>query len=307
VTSLRNLCQYFGLTTFLTKMHCDKQNSRSVILKILVGGLLSLSLAAGTDPVTPELPGDVTINPNAGRGNFLFVTVRLADGESLPFIVDTGASSTIFAKSLEPKLGKRLGTDVARAYGNNEAGNYAAPKIYLDGVALITDSNVSTLDLKLLEQDADRHIMGIIGFDCLSNYCIQLDFDAGKMRFLDSRHLDTNKLGKAFPITIGGDDRLPYIHHVGLAGGSVTNCQIDTGTSYDGWVDKSAFAGNHLPESHWDGGTYTNLNVSFGPADNVLGLAFLARHLVTFDFRNHMLYLKQTSVGPLNLANKSQK
>jgi hypothetical protein len=34
-------------------------------------------------------------------------------------------------------------------------------------------------------------------------------------------------------------------------------------------------------------------------APNLIGLGFLARHLVTFDFPNRTLYLKQTSVGPL--------
>src|SRR5207244_13623223 len=31
----------------------------------------------------------------------------------------------------------------------------------------------------------------------------------------------------------------------------------------------------------------------------ILGLRFLARHLVTFDFPKRTMYLKQTSIGPL--------
>src|SRR5437773_12538482 len=57
-----------------------------------------------------ELPGEVTMNKDAGRGLWVFVTIRLESGEELPFVVDTGASWTAFDKSLEPKLGKRLGT-----------------------------------------------------------------------------------------------------------------------------------------------------------------------------------------------------
>ncbi len=57
-----------------------------------------------------ELPADVSMNKEAGRGNWLFVTLRLESGEELPFFVDTGMTLTLLDKSLEPKLGKRLGT-----------------------------------------------------------------------------------------------------------------------------------------------------------------------------------------------------
>lgn len=56
----------------------------------------------------------------------------------------------------------------------------------------------------------------------------------------------------------------------------------------------------------WDGATYTNLlignggtDVSRGNGQNLIGLGFLSRHLVTFDFPTRVMYLKQTSIGPL--------
>jgi hypothetical protein len=58
-------------------------------------------------------------------------------------------------------------------------------------------------------------------------------------------------------------------------------------------------------ESVWDGQSFTNVivreaasNVA-GKGANVMGLRFLARHLVTFDFPNHRMYLLRQSVGPL--------
>ena len=38
----------------------------------------------------------------------LNVTLRLENGEKLPFVVDTGSPGTLFDKSLVPKLGGRL-------------------------------------------------------------------------------------------------------------------------------------------------------------------------------------------------------
>ncbi|TMP97794.1 MAG: hypothetical protein E6L09_12645 [Verrucomicrobia bacterium] len=35
------------------------------------------------------------------------------------------------------------------------------------------------------------------------------------------------------------------------------------------------------------------------PLPNLIGLQFLARHLVTLNFPKRMMYLKRTSVGPL--------
>ena len=48
-----------------------------------------------------------------------------------------------------------------------------------------------------------------------------------------------------------------------------------------------------------DGDTYTNLVVGQGTNANILGLRFLARHLVTLDFPNRTMYLQRTSVRPL--------
>ena len=77
------------------------------------GIFLSLSFlcsCATEPPVRGALPADVPINPDAGRGNWLTVTLQLESGQKLPFIVDTGAGATVLNKPLAPKLGKRLDT-----------------------------------------------------------------------------------------------------------------------------------------------------------------------------------------------------
>ena len=54
---------------------------------------------------------------------------------------------------------------------------------------------------------------------------------------------------------------------------------------------------SYFDERVWGGQTYTNLLL--GTGGYVLGLRFLARHLVTLDFLNGTMYLRQQSVGPL--------
>lgn len=265
-----------------------------------LGCFFFFCIRLSADSIQPQLPADVIMNKDAGRGNFLIAMLQLGNSDALPFIVDTGSSITVLDKSLKSKLGKSLGTGSAQFPGNTRSDFYTSPKLSLEHAPLLTDSNVVVLDLKWLSKDAHRHVKGIIGFDCLKHYCIQLDFDAGKMRFLDSSHLDVKRLGKAFPITTTDPDTRPFVHHPGFTGGIETNCLIDTGCTYDGWAEIGALGSNHLSKYFWDTQIYTNINVAVGGPKNVLGLRFLARHLVTLDFPHQTLYLKQTSVGPLN-------
>jgi len=277
------------------------------------------SLAAAADSTPPQLPADVIINKDAGHNGWLFVTLRLESGEELPFIVDTGTPVTLLVKSLAPKLGKRLRTGTFWNFGHKqECGCYVAPKLYLGSIPLITGSQVWTYNFKWLSFLGHRHIMGILGMDCLRHYSIQLDFEARKMRFLDPDHVEAAELGKAFPLTFSSEGQSetelirPFIHHIGLFGGSSTNSLIDTGYNTDGKVENRVIKGHYLtrfahffvrfralrlPECVWDGDAYTHLSVSQGENANILGLKFLARHLVTFNFPKETMYLKRESVG----------
>jgi hypothetical protein len=99
--------------------------------RLLVAVLFCSSAIA--DPLRPQLPADVTMNKDAGRGNWLIVTLRLDSGQELPFVVDTGCPKTILDKSLEPELGKQLGViTIWTLGGKRRTGLYAAPKLPAD-------------------------------------------------------------------------------------------------------------------------------------------------------------------------------
>jgi hypothetical protein len=116
----------------------------------------------------------------------------------------------------------------------------------------------------------------------------------------------------------------PIIRQPSLLGGPVTDVLIDSGLRVDGGVDAELFqreivrrqGGNAVhgnggrvwfAKCVWNGGTYTNLFLGGlglgllerGDVKNLIGLGFLSRHLVTFDFPHRMMYLKQTRSGPL--------
>jgi hypothetical protein len=272
-----------------------------------------------------KLPAEVTLNKDAGRGSLLFVTLRLEDGEELLFIVDTGSPVTFIDKSFEPKLAERPGTAMLWNFGSREeAGVYAAPQLYMGSTPLMmTGADIFTHDFKELSSKAGRPIMGLLGMNVLMHYCIQLDFEAGKMRFLDPDQTDAAKLGKAFPLTFSNEGQStreflrPYIHTGGLIGGEAANVMIDTGYRSDGALESRCFRREVLERRSgaegdavdgkdpgrvwfkkcvWDGETYTNLLI--GKGGNLIGLRFLARHLVTLEFPERRMYLKRISVGP---------
>lgn len=274
-----------------------------------------------------ELPADVTLNKEVARGSRLIVTVRLENGEELPFDVDTGSPMTLFDKSLEPELGQCLGTVTLLNFGTKTVGGvYKAPKLYLGGTPLMMNGNaIVTSDFQPLSANAGRPIKGVLGMDVLENYCIQLDFEGAKMRFLNPDHLKDANLGKPFPISFSSegqsmsDATRPYIHHGCLIGGEGTNLLIDTGYAADGALESGLFRREIMEhglregdavhgrngrvwfaECVWNGEIYTNLLV--GEGGNLIGLRFLSRHLVTLDFPSRTLYLKQTSIGPLTNA-----
>ncbi len=119
----------------------------------------------------------------------------------------------LLPKALERVLGKPLGTRGFHTLGGPRETEsiYAAPKLYLGKIPLMTADTIGTWDNPL----------GVLGMNCLRHYCIQLDFQAGKIRFLDPERVDPAELGKSFPLI---STRYAYIRHPSLLGQTPSHC-----------------------------------------------------------------------------------
>jgi hypothetical protein len=255
---------------------------------------------------SPPLPPDVKMDARALQDGQIVVRLRLKSGGDLPFLVDTGSPGTLFDKSLIPQLGWRLpipSVPVPMGDGTSQkSGVYLEPKLFLGGTRLKTGHLCATHDFKGQSKDDGNRYMGILAMDCLRHYCVQLDFQTREMRFL--KRPDTASFGQSYPLRVSHfyDSLHTKDERAGLAGGKSARLLVDTGDNSDGQITKDAAPTGttngwaHLPQCTWDGRFYTNLDVSVGI--NALGLQFLARHLVTFDFPHRTMYLKQTSIGP---------
>lgn len=262
------------------------------------------------------------MNQEAGRGGDLIITLRLRDGEQLPLVLDTGTSGTILDKSLASKLGKPLGTVNIQHWGKHETENlYAMPKLYLGNTLLTgTNDHIITYDLKSKLSHDGHAVMGILGLDVLEHYCIQLDFAAGKIRFLDDAKADTNNWGRAFPmVPLNDSDPRPAVAQ-NLLGVQGPHSLIDSGYLGDGWLmpeyfrqwTNSALAltngAVHAPDGSFGGQKYPGVILDMKDVESDgIGIDFLARHLVTLDFPKHTLYLKRTSDSLLLDKNRMTK
>src|SRR5258708_5266481 len=95
-------------------------------------------------PTRTNLPPDAPFNRGAGRGDYLFATLRWENGEELLFDVDTGCPFTILDRSLEPRLGKRLRTRKVRYawFGKATLSEYRAPRLFLGDTQLLLGDKV---------------------------------------------------------------------------------------------------------------------------------------------------------------------
>ena len=282
----------------------------ALVAGLLAGACTSVSpRARGTDPVG-EVSGEARFNARAGHGEALYLTLRGEQGESWRFLVDTGAPDTMLDRSLESKLGPALGSEAANYgwFGRRNVKVFAAPPLFLGRTRLRAGDRVLTDDFRALFPQ--RHIMGILGMDCLRHYCVQMDFGTATIRFLDQP--PGGNLGKAFRL---GTSAGGIFIEGDLLGAGPADFQVDTGCTVDAVMESGLFqavvrrqtpirttrfrspAGRPVLESLFAEGTfggesYRRLIVD-GADDNLLGLRFLARHVVTLDGPRSTLYLRR--------------
>lgn len=269
---------------------------------------------------TTDRPPDMPMNEDAGFGGWVVLDIHLAGGETFPVVVDTGCPTTCLDASFESKLGNRIKTDTLWDFGvKSEINLFLTPKLFLKETPLMKiGPYVVTHDCKQISKVVGRPILGILGMDVLQNYCIQLDFSARKIRFLDYNHENKGRWGMPLPLVDVGDGCVAINDN--LAGTAGPGSLIDTGYNQDGWLEPKLFeqwtnqparirkGEVHAPCAILGGQIYPAVNLR--PVNpkllftgdthiriNGVGLRFLARHLVTFDFPEQTLYLKRVSKG----------
>ena len=312
-------------------------NARRLNLWITAAMWVALLCSCATrKPSRSALPAEAPFNREAGSRDWLYLTLRLDTQAELLFCVETGSPITVLDKSLGPVLGNRVGERTLHyVWKDVTGGRYKAPNLYLGKTRLKTGDHVWTDDFRrnpCWTNAAGQPVMGILGMDCLRNYCVQLDFKAPKARFLDSECLERAGLGRAFPLTVYPRGLSGYVAiHGTFTGTKGVRPLVDTDCLVDGILDPKEFQlelraqkaawTNHFtgrlgfqrytaffPRAKFVGETYSDLTLDRSPDlvvggktnhVNVIGLPFLARHLVTLDFPKKTVYLKRRDIEPM--------
>jgi hypothetical protein len=286
---------------------------RSALLLPLMSLTIALALAHGTSLAQDHVeidPRQVLAEFDIYKdGDWILLPVEIA-GKTYRFVVGTGFTYTALDTSLAGLLGTPVATD---GTGINL---YLEPNGKVGKMSLQTGQPARTADLTHLRKASGHAIDGVLGMSFLSTKVVHLDFDRGKLYFLRSR---CTQAGESCPLHFNLDN-LPLVD-VDVPGAGTRQFLLSTGQGGcgSGALDRQTFADllrNGLMTGVgqiWS----ASLNraemkqrgeirgLSLGPislppmifnesASNVLGLGFLLRFKVTFDFPGRRLYLAKS-------------
>jgi predicted aspartyl protease len=242
-----------------------------------------------------------------------FLPVRFGT-QVYDFMLDTGASGTIFDASFRPQLGEPRGNVGASTSDSPILLQiFAAPRAFVGPFNLADCNEVATIDLHSLTPVLGRTIHGLLGMDLLKKHVLQIDFDRGRIAFLDGAPKEQQDWGQEFSMSYDSLGR-PQVK-AAIQGGPEIEFVIDTGYGGGGSLEKGLFdevvSSGNLKTNEVLNATATGITkfrqarvdrLNVGPFEyrglilntgngNILGADFLSRHIVTFDFPNGRLYL----------------
>ena len=255
--------------------------------------------------------------PIGGGSGAILIPVKIG-GQKYSFLLDTGSSHTIFDTSLRDKLGKPRRIIKTPTSGNPVVvQTFQSPAFSIGPFNLNSGDEVLCLDLRMLSLIDGRQISGVLGMDFLKHHVIQIDFDKVRLAFLQKVEASSISLGQDFEI-IYHQQGFTQIRGK-ILGQLDVDFIIDSGNNSTGNLDSETFAvllGNNnvqvsealvstpsgLVKKHQVRvgsltiGPFKYRDLIFGEGNfNSLGLDFLSRHLVTFDFPKGRIYLKKGS------------
>lgn len=248
------------------------------------------------------------------RGRMPFITVNVG-GREIRMLVDTGCSQTGLDSSFESSLGESVGRTVQKSFaGLRQTDLFTAPQFEIGKYEFQPDQPVYCQDFSEMRTFFGEKFYGILGMDILRSFVLQFDFDQGELRL--SKAPASLAVGKGAKFKLGYEPSgCPTI--LARCGSIDQRFILDTGSTST-CVDESLYE-KLIHEGDLDPGP-THRATSLGGMTNsrsgllqtlkvgsfvhddllcdkdsmcVIGLRYLCRYRVTFDFPNATLYLDQ--------------
>lgn len=300
-------------------MHSGKFTRLIICVAGIVGYAVSGCASLGaSDAAVPD--GTVLAAfevPISDSPSLLIVPVEIED-RRYPFVIDTGSSLTLYDRSLKSLLGEPVESLPARTgSGRTTVDIHSAPEARLGPLPLDTGGRVGCMDLRPVRDaiyDATgRDIAGIIGMDFLRRQILRIECARGQVELLDAASEPRPEWGTALPIEYWGKG-VPAVAAI-LPDGQSASFLLDTGDASIGDLQEELFdrlaeqgalarAGEVVcatgsgfrtaPEGVLDRfglGPFQDERLRFYRSHwNGLGIGYLARYTVTFDFPRDRVY-----------------
>lgn len=272
---------------------------------------------------------ELSIDREAAAQGVLLIKPALQDGTDLACIVDTGSPVSILDKKLARQAGKKGPRINLLLWDVPHKGRlHASPAVLANGAPLKMGGEIALISMKRIAADSGYPVKAILGMDCLTNYCVQLDFTGAKLRLLEANETHPDEWGTGYSLELlnHGQSEPGYVRSffspIHFVGNGPAHVLLDTGLAMDGaasenWLNEQAEQGRAIkrfsddqrkwmfPVFAWEGRNYTNVVMirAEGGIDGetgFMGLRFLARHLVTLNFPEKKIYLQPEREGPIS-------
>jgi hypothetical protein len=245
----------------------------------------------------------------------LFLPVTI-DAQKWWFLVDTGCSETVVDKEVAIHVGliDRQDPNLRERW----KGIHRTLSATVGKSRFPLECRAKCFDLSHLRECIPEFpLCGILGMDFLRRHVIGIDLDAGKLSFLKSVPMCPGsdlKLSRdsydrpLLRVEIAQDNDVWFVVDTGCAGPyagaiekSIFNNLVDRNqlTDVRGPITRMTFYGKRkCDEARLDVfqiGSFEHSDLPFHDHNsvNLLGLEYLSRYVVTIDFRNDFLYLKE--------------
>jgi hypothetical protein len=260
---------------------------------------------------TTEVVGEFPID---GHGDCPILIPATKDKTPGFWLLDTGAAVSVLDRSVFPDLHRIGNQKFVTPAGAWSADLCDPPDVRIGPCILSRCGPVSSADLSMISAAAGQRLIGILGVSAIKPFVVQIDFDAGVVRFLKPASGPVPEWGKTLSLGwkigipsvrlalgtheadffldsgyIGDDISVPRDDFDGLARSTGSATVTMQAAVYGGAAQLRSM---RLRNFSFAGFKYDSLVVGETKAVRSVGLEFLSRHITTLDFPNDRLYLK---------------
>lgn len=248
------------------------------------------------------------------HGRPILVPVDLSTGERVHFLVDTGATISVFDHTLVNGTGTQTGITTLRTpAGDVYARLYKCPIASVGPLPLDVIGEVASIDLQPIRLISGDDIRGIIGMDFLRAYAFEIDFDDGKLRLWNRapdawsrcpRLALTERNGQPGVSAVVGRQEIEWFVVDTGANVSTLRKEVFDRLETDGFLASASKStaitgGGEVRDNSGSLGSFQLSNMRListrfdRDAASALGLRHLSRFLVRFDPTTKSLYLQK--------------